>query len=186
MLHFLQFWSTWAVTGCLLISGLGILVGLVCVLAMSPDHFIRQVGRPQGRHPALHAVWVVVRNLLGAMLTSAGIAMLILPGQGLLTIILGLSLMDFPGKHRLLHAALERPAVRLSLNWIRRHAGRPALQFPGLPAGSDAGNHPDTASDAANKTANATGNDTASSTGNHAVKEAASLTENSGRKDLAG
>jgi hypothetical protein len=140
MLHFLQFWSAWAVTGCLLISGLGILVGLACVLAMSPDHFIRPSGRPAGRHPALHAVWVVIRNLLGAMLTSAGIAMLVLPGQGLLTIILGLSLMDFPGKHRLLHAALERPAVRLSLNWMRRQAGRPALQFPAAPAGTIAGN----------------------------------------------
>lgn len=50
---------------------------------------------------ALQFVEYSLRNVLGAILLVAGIAMLVLPGQGVPTILISLGLMNFPGKYRL-------------------------------------------------------------------------------------
>jgi hypothetical protein len=69
-----------------------------------------------------------LRNLLGLVLLLAGVAMLVLPGQGLLTILVALLLIDFPAKHRIQRRLLLRPGVLRSVNHLRRRAGRPPLQ----------------------------------------------------------
>ena len=43
---------------------------------------------------------IIGKNLLGVFFVLIGIAMLVLPGQGILTIIAGMMLLDFPGRHR--------------------------------------------------------------------------------------
>ena len=55
--------------------------------------------------------------------------MLFLPGQGLLTIVVGLSFLDFPGKQFLLNHLIEHGSVQKSMNWIRGKYGRPPLIF---------------------------------------------------------
>ena len=72
---------------------------------------------------------LVIRNVLGWVFVVAGIAMLVLPGQGLLSIIAGLVLIDFPGKHRLERRLLASHVVRDAMNWLRRRAGRPPFDF---------------------------------------------------------
>ena len=57
----------------------------------------------------------------------AGILMLALPGQGLLTIIIGLVLMDFPGKYHAERWVISRHSILLTSNWIRKKADKPAL-----------------------------------------------------------
>ncbi len=74
--------------------------------------------------------WFLLRNLAGGMLFLAGVAMLFLPGQGILTIVIGLSLMAFPGKHRLLSSLIARPSVQQGLDWIRLKTGRQAFIWP--------------------------------------------------------
>ena len=76
------------------------------------------------RHPILRALLFVVRNAVGLVLLVLGAIMLVTPGQGILTILLALGLMDFPGKWRLEQAILGRESVYRSLNWIRRKGGR--------------------------------------------------------------
>jgi hypothetical protein len=56
--------------------------------------------------------------------------MLFIPGQGLLTMFLGLVLLDFPGKYKLQLYCLKVRPVRRSLNWIRRKYGKEAFIFP--------------------------------------------------------
>jgi hypothetical protein len=53
--------------------------------------------------------------------------MLFLPGQGLLTMITGLLLIDYPGKFRLERKIVNTPAVLKSLNWLRAKAKKPPL-----------------------------------------------------------
>ena len=65
-------------------------------------------------------VLVLFRNVLGTLLILAGIAMLVLPGQGILTLLAGLFVLDFPGKYKLERYLVSKPAVLSSLNWIRR------------------------------------------------------------------
>lgn len=74
-------------------------------------------------------VWVG-RNMLGAVLIAAGILMLILPGQGLLTIFLGLFVADFPGKKKFEKQLVSVPAVRQTINWIREKRGVEHLALP--------------------------------------------------------
>jgi hypothetical protein len=72
---------------------------------------------------------LALRSLLGALLVLLGILMLVLPGQGVLMIVAGLSLLRFPGKRKLLRRLLRAPGVHLVCDAIRRRAGKPPLQL---------------------------------------------------------
>jgi Putative transmembrane protein (PGPGW) len=78
----------------------------------------------------------VLRNGLGLILLVLGVAMLVLPGQGLLTILAAFSIMDFRGKRRLEHRLMLLPRVFDAINRLRRRAGQPPLQQPKRGAGS--------------------------------------------------
>jgi hypothetical protein len=78
-------------------------------------------------HPVVRGVLLVARDVLGVLLIAAGLAMLVLPGQGILTILAGLILLHFPRKHELMRWIVARPAVLTSANWVRHRAGRPPL-----------------------------------------------------------
>ncbi len=81
-------------------------------------------------HGALRPVVQIGKNLLGVLLVAAGVVMLIVPGQGLLTIVAGMLLVDFPGKYRLERWLVTRPAVGRPINWLRRRAGREPFVSP--------------------------------------------------------
>jgi len=93
------------------------------------DYFDVRVPRPflGGRHPVVRIVAIFFKNILGVVFLLAGIAMLVLPGQGVLTIVMGISLMDFP-KKRLLEAKLiGQPLVISNVNRLRARFGKPPL-----------------------------------------------------------
>jgi len=94
------------------------------------DYFIRKKRFRvpwSNQHPALRALLVVGKNLLGAVFVVVGMAMLVMPGQGIMTILVGMVLLDFPGKYRLERWVVTRRSVLRTLNWFRRRAGRPPL-----------------------------------------------------------
>ncbi len=96
------------------------------------DYFIRhrqEVAARHRRHPAMAFFIIAIRNVTGLVLFLAGIAMLMLPGQGLLTMLLGISLMDFPGKRNLIDAIICNPRVVKVLNWIRQKGKREPFIF---------------------------------------------------------
>jgi hypothetical protein len=80
----------------------------------------------------------LLRNLVGIVLLLLGLAMLVLPGQGLLTILAALTLMDFRGKRRLECRLMLRPRVFKAINRFRFRSGQPHLLSPG-PSRSDDG-----------------------------------------------
>ena len=99
---------------------------------MRADYFLTHwqvVQARHRRHPALALTVFLARNALGLLLVAAGLAMLFLPGQGLLTVLIGISVMDFPGKRRLLQRLLRGPKVQRTLNWIRRKRGKEPFVF---------------------------------------------------------
>lgn len=79
--------------------------------------------------PLLRILFLGVKNVLGGLLLIAGIAMLFLPGQGILTVLAALALLDFPGKRALEMRILHRPSVLKTINWLRRRSGREPLSF---------------------------------------------------------
>lgn len=81
----------------------------------------------EDRHPVVRGALIAGKNLVGVFFVLLGIAMLVLPGQGILTMLAGTMLLDFPGRHRLVCWIVGRRAVLGSLNWVRRRAGQPEL-----------------------------------------------------------
>jgi len=111
------------------------LAGIPWLISKLPqDYFIRHLTSPQKplswRSGPCALFWLVLRNLAGGILFLAGLAMLFLPGQGILTIVLGISLMAFPGKHRLLSYLTTHPPVQRGLDWIKTKMGHQAFIWP--------------------------------------------------------
>jgi len=70
---------------------------------------------------------LIGKNLLGTILLAGGIIMLFMPGQGLLTMAMGLLLLDYPGKFALERRVARQHAVLSGLNWLRAKTGSPPL-----------------------------------------------------------
>lgn len=82
------------------------------------------------RHPFIRNSWLIFRSILGLVLILLGIVMLVLPGQGILSILAGLLLLHFPGKRRLELWLLRLPGVLRAINGLRSRAKRPPIELP--------------------------------------------------------
>jgi hypothetical protein len=107
------------------------LLSLPWLVAQIPDDYFvpkkRQPTQWKTRQPLIRLIILIGKNCLGYMLLLGGILMLFLPGQGLLTMVTGLLLIDYPGKFRLERKIVNTPAVLKSLNWLRAKAKKPPL-----------------------------------------------------------
>lgn len=102
----------------------GIAVAIPVVLARLPPDFF---ARPPRRHgPFLR----VLRFLAGLVVAGAGVAMLFLPGPGILTILLGLTIMGGDLAARGVRRLVGRPRVLDAINAVRAKRSRPPLQHP--------------------------------------------------------
>ena len=103
------------------------------VIHMSSDYFAHKAPAEttwRRRHPLLRLLFRGLKNVAGGGLVLLGVAMLVLPGQGILTILIGLTFLDFPGKRRLEIWIVQRPSIRGGLDRVRKKAGRPRLILP--------------------------------------------------------
>jgi hypothetical protein len=73
--------------------------------------------------------FVISKNAIGIVFVVLGVVMLVLPGQGLLTIVVGLMLLDFPGKYEVELWVVRRPSILRAINWIRSRAHKPPLEI---------------------------------------------------------
>lgn len=72
---------------------------------------------------------VIGKNVLGLLLVALGVVLSLpgVPGQGVLTILLGIMLLDFPGRRRLELWLVSRPRVFKAINSLRHRFGKPPL-----------------------------------------------------------
>ncbi len=112
-------------------SFLATLVTVPVILILLPEDYFcfpqRHRIHWKNRNRFLRLILLIVKNLLGIIFILLGILMLVLPGQGLLTMVIGLVLLDFPGKYNVERWAVNRPSVLRAINWIRTKAGKPKL-----------------------------------------------------------
>lgn len=124
------FWSF----GLSLALFVGSLVAMPMLLArLRADYFARPDPTSDGwldRHPVTRIVLLALKNLLGLVLLAAGLAMMVLPGQGIITILIALTLLNFPGRRRLELHLIRQRHIRSAVDWIRRRAGSPPLIVP--------------------------------------------------------
>ncbi len=88
-----------------------------------PNDYFSNPGVWQSTHRDISPLWRIAKNLLGYSFIVFGIVMLVTPGQGLLTLSVGVLLAELPGKQRLERHLARRPGVFSALNWLRRRQG---------------------------------------------------------------
>lgn len=129
--HHLAATATVAILSVVLSIG-SLWAGYRYLVSIPPDYFIKP-HKPweQWRqfHPALRWTLLITKNLLGAILIAIGMIMLFTPGQGILALILGIALIDFPGKRGLERYIVQRKKVLRVVNKMRARAGQPPLSF---------------------------------------------------------
>ena len=101
------------------------------VARMPADYFVRPAPRRDEGHWVARALYHGAKNAVGVVLFAMGLVMLVTPGQGVLTMLIGIGLTDFPGKRKLELIIARSDPVRRSIAWIRVRAGRPPLLLPG-------------------------------------------------------
>ena len=108
----------------------GTLIAIPIILMRLPaDYFDVRTPRPwmENHHPILRLIGHVVKNVVGAIFLFAGFLMLFLPGQGVLTMLIGLSLIEFPGKRRVEAKIVGQSTVLSTINAMRAKFGKPPL-----------------------------------------------------------
>lgn len=114
----------------------GTLIAIPFILVRLPPHYFDE-RHPRrwmpDRHPALRLLGLIAKNAVGTVFLAVGIALLFLPGQGILTILLGISLMDFPGKRYCERKIVGQPTVLKAINALRAKYEQPPLAVTGDP-----------------------------------------------------
>ena len=108
----------------------GTLIAIPFILVrLSADYFDVRVPRPwmEDHHPVLRVAGHIVKNAVGAVFVFAGFLMLFLPGQGVLTMLIGISMLDFPGKRKIEAKLIGQPTVLSVINALRRKRGKSPL-----------------------------------------------------------
>ena len=121
--HILAFFA-----GFSLLTFVGSLLCIPFVVARLPRNYFQK--RPETAVLCLSKVTIgffilfLLRNILGLLLFAAGFAMLFLPGQGILTMIVGIAVMSFPYKHNLVYQLTRPASIQKSLDWLRKKSGK--------------------------------------------------------------
>lgn len=101
------------------------LVGLI-----PSDYFIKKKSSKfKNNYPLTWLFSLIVKNILGYSLILGGIFMLVLPGQGIFTIMIGLMLSNYPGKYAIERKFIGIPNVLKSINWLRKKSDKPPIEI---------------------------------------------------------
>jgi hypothetical protein len=105
--------------------------GFAAIVWLPADHFLPRPTPDSWwrKHWAMRWTLMGVKNVIGVIVFVLGAVMLVTPGPGLVFILLGLSLLDFPGKRALERRLVQRPSVMKFLNDLRANFGKPTFMI---------------------------------------------------------
>jgi hypothetical protein len=72
-------------------------------------------------------IGLIIKNFAGFGFILAGFIMLFLPGQGILTMLIGISLIDFPRKRELEAKIIGNANILNTINKLRNKFGKSPL-----------------------------------------------------------
>ncbi len=109
-----------------IISYGAIVIGMIKIPA---DYFSSSYVKKLNADQHFSVRWsaLIIKNLIGFLLIIAGIFMIFTPGPGVPTILLGLIMMDIPGKRPLEARLIKRPMVLSAVNDLRARYNKPPL-----------------------------------------------------------
>ncbi|MBY8964961.1 PGPGW domain-containing protein [Algiphilus sp.] len=123
----------WWLAAASVLTFIGSLIVVPWLVVRIPQDYFAHRRRPERARQhwplALRLAYVLLKNALGVLLIVVGVAMLVLPGQGLITLFIGVMLLDFPGKFRLERRIVSYPSVLRAMNWLRARRGVAPLRL---------------------------------------------------------
>ncbi|KYJ87714.1 PGPGW domain-containing protein [Sulfurovum riftiae] len=118
-----------------LISVIGLITSAVLILKLlvhiPSDYFLHKEKQEHSIDhccPIVRLLYLFIKNILGILFIIGGVIMLFTPGQGILTILLGIVLTDFPYKYKIEQWIITRPPLIAAINKIRAKAGKAPLE----------------------------------------------------------
>jgi len=107
------------------------LISIKWLVALIPtNYFIKKnMVKSKKSYSFIWLISVIVKNLIGYTLILGGLLMLVLPGQGLFTILMGLVLSNYPGKYNIERKFISIPSVLRTVNWLRKKSNKPPLEI---------------------------------------------------------
>lgn len=109
----------------------GLAVVAVIVVKLPADYFSPSRKREflAGKPPLVRITCLILKNLAGFLVVMVGVVLTTpgIPGPGILTILIGIMLLDFPWKLRLERWMVCRPKVHKSIDRLRAKYGKPPL-----------------------------------------------------------
>jgi hypothetical protein len=110
----------------------GSAIATALVLRGLPADYLRRESVPDDRPRSIRLLRSIGKNVLGVLLIALGAVMSLpgVPGQGVLTMVIGLMLLDFPGKRAMERRLMGRPSVLAAINRVRLRFGRDPLLPP--------------------------------------------------------
>lgn len=137
-LHAHEQWLAWLSLGSAVLFVASLALIPLILIRLPMDYFTRTRSQKARQHPLWFATRILLQNLLGICLLASGILMLVLPGQGLLTMLIGICLIHFPRKQQLIQRMIRMPRIHRSINWIRYRWGIPPVEIPQPPTSETA------------------------------------------------
>ena len=128
-------WRSILIGALIFVASFLINLGIVSLILVKlpADHFSknRKTKFWAGPRPWLNAAKVIGKNIAGVLLVALGVVLSLpgIPGQGLLTILLGIMLLDFPGRERLEQKLLSKPSIVNTINRLRERFEKPPLKL---------------------------------------------------------
>ena len=126
-------WSSIAIGVALFLVSLAISFGAIAIVMVKipANYFSSHYERDflPGSHWTVRWGAVIAKNIFGVFLIILGLLLSLpgVPGQGILTILLGLIMIDIPGKRPLEARIIKRPTVLAAINRLRTKYGKPEL-----------------------------------------------------------
>lgn len=113
-----------------LATALSFVAVAIAIVRLPEDYFTRH--GPPFQHARRSMLGRIARNLLGILLIAVGVVLSLpgIPGQGVLTILLGVMLVDFPGRRKAERWLVGRSGVLATMNKLRRRFNKPPLREP--------------------------------------------------------
>ncbi len=130
---FVTAYAGWFALASLLSFIAGLVLMPMFVARIPADYFSRPRRKrwsSGARRPLVQLLLIGAKNCLGIILVTAGLLMIFMPGQGLITLLVGLMIMNYPGKHAVERWLINRPHVLTGVNWLREKYDSPPLTPP--------------------------------------------------------
>lgn len=116
------------------------IIGLIASLVLVPwmliqiphdyfSHKKRQKHQWRNQPPIVRLLFFLIKNILGVVFIISGIIMLFIPGQGIITIIIGVILTDFPYKYKIERWIIKHPTILKSINQLRKKVKKSPLEL---------------------------------------------------------